>query len=248
MYGLNARHTSYRTNITGTRGKSNEIIQRLAALEVLNNKHLPQDCQFYSVNHRLELLAGLIDSDGNISGKGTSKQRYEWCQTENETFIKQVALLAKNLGFKTTVKSRTITKGFRDKSISPRTQFRLYISGESLYTIPVKVLRKKAEKISHIKDFNCTPIKVQKIERGEYYGFKLKEDPLFLLEDGTIVHNCSNLQDIFTNTKDNLREGLRKTGTLMMLGTGGDMESGTLDASTMMYEPEAYDLLAYEDV
>jgi hypothetical protein len=59
--------------------------------------------------------------------------------------------------------------------------------------------------------------------------------------------HCSNLQDIFTNTKDNLRNGLRKTGTLMMLGTGGDMESGTLDASTMMYEPEAYDLVSFED-
>ena len=33
-----------------------------------------------------------------------------------------------------------------------------------------------------------------------------------------------------------------------MLGTGGDMEAGTLDASRMMYEPVAYDLLAFEDV
>ena len=53
--------------------------------------------------------------------------------------------------------------------------------------------------------------------------------------------------DIYTNTKDNLRSGLRKTGTLMMLGTGGDMESGTLDASRMFYEPEAHDILAFED-
>lgn len=59
--------------------------------------------------------------------------------------------------------------------------------------------------------------------------------------------HCSNLEDIFTNTKDNLRNGLRKTGTLMMLGTGGDMESGTLAASKMMYEPVAYDLVAFED-
>lgn len=58
---------------------------------------------------------------------------------------------------------------------------------------------------------------------------------------------CSNLMDIFSNTKDNLRDGLRKTGTLMMLGTGGDMEKGTVDAARMMYEPEAFDILPYED-
>lgn len=57
----------------------------------------------------------------------------------------------------------------------------------------------------------------------------------------------SNLKQVYTNTKDNLRDGLRKTGTLMMLGTGGDMEKGTLDAAEMFYEPEAYDILSMHD-
>lgn len=58
----------------------------------------------------------------------------------------------------------------------------------------------------------------------------------------------SNLREVYSNTKDNLRDGLRKTGTLLMLGTGGDMESGTLDAAEMFYEPTAYDILPHEDV
>ena len=57
----------------------------------------------------------------------------------------------------------------------------------------------------------------------------------------------SNLKDVYTNTKDNLADGLRKIGTLMMLGTGGDMEKGTLDAAEMFYNPEAYDILSFED-
>jgi len=40
---------------------------------------------------------------------------------------------------------------------------------------------------------------------------------------------------------------MRKTGTLLMLGTGGDMDSGTIPASKMFYEPEAYDILPFED-
>lgn len=34
----------------------------------------------------------------------------------------------------------------------------------------------------------------------------------------------------------------------MMLGTGGDMEKGTLDAAAMMYAPEAYDILPFPDI
>ncbi len=60
--------------------------------------------------------------------------------------------------------------------------------------------------------------------------------------------HCSVLKEIFMNTKDNLRSGLRKTGTLMMLGTGGDMEAGTLDAYEMFYEPEAFDILPFDDM
>lgn len=57
-----------------------------------------------------------------------------------------------------------------------------------------------------------------------------------------------NLMDVYSDTKDNLRDGLRKIGSLVMLGTGGNMESGTIDASTMFYEPEAYEILPFEDI
>lgn len=57
----------------------------------------------------------------------------------------------------------------------------------------------------------------------------------------------SGLKAVYTDTKDNLADGLRKIGTLMMLGTGGDMEKGTLDAAEMFYNPEAYDILPFHD-
>jgi hypothetical protein len=57
-----------------------------------------------------------------------------------------------------------------------------------------------------------------------------------------------NLKEVYSNTVDNLADGLRKTGILMMLGTSGDMESGTLDAAEMFYEPDKYDILSFEDV
>ena len=57
----------------------------------------------------------------------------------------------------------------------------------------------------------------------------------------------SNLEEVYFNTKDNLRDGMRKIGSLVMLGTGGDMEKGTQDAYKMFYEPEAYEILPFKD-
>lgn len=57
-----------------------------------------------------------------------------------------------------------------------------------------------------------------------------------------------NLEEIYGNTVDNLKDGNRKTGMLMMLGTGGDMEKGTIPSSKMFYEPEKYSILPFDDV
>jgi hypothetical protein len=67
---------------------------------------------------------------------------------------------------------------------------------------------------------------------------------LLVLEEVGIF---SSLKDVYQHTVDTLRSGLRKTGILMMLGTGGDMDRGTVHASEMFYEPEKYDILPFED-
>ena len=44
------------------------------------------------------------------------------------------------------------------------------------------------------------------------------------------------------------REGSRKFGTMMFIGTGGDMSGGgTLNAQKMFYEPESFDCLSFID-
>jgi len=66
-----------------------------------------------------------------------------------------------------------------------------------------------------------------------------------------IVEECGlvpNLLDIHNNTVDNLRDGLRKTGSLIMLGTGGDMEKGSIPASQMFFEPDKYNILKFPNI
>lgn len=57
----------------------------------------------------------------------------------------------------------------------------------------------------------------------------------------------SNLKEVYYNTKDNLVDGLKKIGSLIMMGTGGDMDKGTIDMAEMFYNPEAYQILPFQD-
>lgn len=68
---------------------------------------------------------------------------------------------------------------------------------------------------------------------------------LLVIEEVGLVEN---LEEIYGNTVDNLKDGNRKVGMLMMLGTGGFMEKGTIPSSRMFYEPEKYDILPFDDV
>ena len=58
---------------------------------------------------------------------------------------------------------------------------------------------------------------------------------------------CPEFKDIYLHTVDALRRGLTQTGTLVAVGTGGDMEKGTLPVYEMFYDPEKYNFLAFED-
>lgn len=57
-----------------------------------------------------------------------------------------------------------------------------------------------------------------------------------------------NLKSAYENSVDVMKDGSYKFGSAMFLGTGGDMERGTLDAYYMFYHPQEYDLLEFEDV
>jgi len=56
-----------------------------------------------------------------------------------------------------------------------------------------------------------------------------------------------DLKAVYANTKDNLRDGLRKIGSLVMGGTGGNIDEATADVQEMFYNPESFDIVCMED-
>ncbi len=79
----------------------------LKQIGVFGNKHIPNDYLFSSFEQRLELLRGLMDSDGSVSESGS----YEFYQ-KNEDFIDQFRILLSSMGIKSRKSSKKINDCF----------------------------------------------------------------------------------------------------------------------------------------
>ncbi len=161
----------------------NSLQTRLRKLGVLDNKHIPHPYIQNSKQNRLELLAGLIDSDGYYDKKFNV---FEIVQ-KDKNLTKQIKFLADSLGFRVSFK----TKKARIKKINYECEvYRLRIVGD-LDTIPTKIKRKKARKLKAKREVKHTGIKVEYDKVDDYYGFTIDGNHLFLLEDMTVTHNTS---------------------------------------------------------
>lgn len=166
-----------------TRAKS--LQGQLRQLGVLGNKHIPDAYLYSSSAQRLELLAGLIDSDGHYF---QMKQRgpYE-ITTKLKPLAEQIKYLCDSLGFSTSLTSKQASLKERNYEC---TVYRVRFNGD-VDKIPVKVARKKAQVWTSAKDWQVNCIKVEADKVDDYYGFTLTGDGRFLLEDMTVTHNTA---------------------------------------------------------
>jgi hypothetical protein len=71
-----------------------------------------------------------------------------------------------------------------------------------------------------------------------------KDSNLILMEEAGAF---SNLKASFAAVDPLTKSGSLRTGQILVFGTGGDMEAGTLDFEDMFYDPDAYNMLAFEN-
>lgn len=188
----NSKKDPYRYRITSGklggfgeyRKNKNPIIKYLNEYNLINNKHIPEDYKYNSREVRLQLLAGLIDSDGNLNGNDV----YEITQ-KNETLANDIQYLVRSLGFASSISKREkycIYKGEKRTGLYNI----IHMSG-GIKEIPVKLKRKMSGIRKQIKDPLVTGIKVNSKGDGEYFGFELDGNGRFLLGDFTVTHNTS---------------------------------------------------------
>jgi len=180
-------------SISGSVGK-NKFLNMLNKYNLVQNKHIPYDYKCNSRDIQLELLAGIIDSDGYLSNN-----TYDIIQ-KNERLLDDIIFIARSLGFaayKKECKKSCMYKGEKKTG----TYYRISISGEGLENIPVKLIRKKARPRKQMKDALVTRIKVVKKEVGDYYGFEIDGNRRFILGDFQVTHNTIMALNIIAQLK-----------------------------------------------
>jgi ATP-dependent Lon protease len=191
--GISGKSTTYHIT-SGVRGNTslNTVQGALRRLGVINNKHIPHEYLVSSREERLQLLAGLIDTDGSLVNSGTG---YDWISV-GERLADDMLFLCRSLGFAAYKKPCKKRAKLKDGSYSKEgTYFRLSISG-NLSEVPVRLTRKKANVRKQVKDVLVTGVTVTPIGEGDYYGFEIDGNRRFLLGDFTVTHNTSILTSI----------------------------------------------------
>lgn len=203
-----------------SRNNKNYFIKVLKDLKLLNNKHIPDIYKINSRSVRLQVLAGIIDTDGHYSCKG-----YDIIQ-KNKTVIDDIIFLARSLGYSAYKKLSNKSCTYKGNKIEG-TYYRIFISGSNLSEIPVKCLRKRAEQRLSNKNILNTGITVNHTGFGDYYGFTLDGNHRYVLGDFTVTHNTSLV-------KDGISKILGREFAFIALGGCGD--SSFLEGHSYTYE------------
>lgn len=150
--------------------KPNTLLKELRSLGLIKEKHIPVVYKHNSEAIRLEILAGLIDTDGyldiNHSNVNSAKCAYEFSQSRaHEKLFDDFAEVARSLGMHMTKKyvTKMCTSNGNQKAC-PAIRGRL--TGLDVVKIPVKLPRKKAELPQNRGDLKRFSIK-NRLIKGE---------------------------------------------------------------------------------
>lgn len=171
---------AYSTTIYGLRGK-------LRRMGLLGNKHIPNEYLYSDEESRLELLRGLMDTDGCVSSgdKGVKGTRFIFANT-NRNIIDGVHFLCKSLGIKSSI-NNVSKKADRHKEswlVTFVTNRRVFSLKRKIDKIPDTVKKSVRRRyIKNIERVDSVPVKCITVDN---------EDHLFLAGDGMIAtHNSA---------------------------------------------------------
>ena len=158
----------------------------LRQMNLINNKHIPHTYLFNSQYVRLQVLAGLIDSDGFYQ-QHTNQFEITF---KSERLMDDTIRLARSLGFaayKYNKKTSWTHNGIKKYGDAYRT----CIVGD-ITRIPVKIQRKTmARDRLKNKDVTLVGFKIHQVQDDAYYGFELDGNHRYMMGDFTVTHNSN---------------------------------------------------------
>lgn len=175
-------------HLVGERGYANPLLVQMRDL-VGPRIEMPERYLRAPRLQRLEFLAGLLDSDGDL-GNGCfsiTQKREDWAR--------DAWWMARSLGLCSTIAKKIGRCKRSDGSVFEGEYWRVIISGD-VDIIPTRIPRKRAEPRQQKKVATRTGFDIEAIGRGAFYGFTLDGDGRFLLGDFTVTHNSTLLMQM----------------------------------------------------
>lgn len=161
----------------------------LRSLGVLGNKHIPEPYLNSSYSQRLDLIKGLMDTDGHIKANGSCE-----FSNSNKSIAYQFLRVIRSLGVKATIKSRKPSCNGK----LGQTNYRITFTTD----LPVFHLTRKLEKIPKIKKNSRSRYlyikSVELIEYGDTVCIQVdSEDNLYLTGSSYIpTHNSMTIDNL----------------------------------------------------
>lgn len=178
-------------------GIANPVAQYLRDMGLfgLNSIHkfIPHQYKVASVQDRLSLLAGLIDTDGSRHGSV-----FDIC-LGSEQLIDDIIFIARSVGLHAIKKTRMI-KG--------KVYFRTRISGNT-NIIPCRVPQKQCPLRKQIKNVLHHGFTIERLTEDEFFGFTLDKDHLYLDANFFVHHNSGKSWILRAIAAEALRMGKR---------------------------------------
>lgn len=155
-------------------GVKHPFLNKLKELDLFKRKHIPSVYFKGSIQQRLSLIAGLLDTDGT---KVVRKHEYYVFSNANYLLALGLKDLALSCGLMATFKQRG-------------KYYYTSISGNDLSVIPCRIARKKSDYKGY-KDVLKSRLIINTIGIGEYAGILIDGDHKFIIENNIVTHNTS---------------------------------------------------------
>ena len=164
-----------------------------------SKKHVPAEYRTAPLKQRLEVIAGLIDTDGSLH----SCSGYDFV-SKSKDLSEDIAFMCRSAGLAAYVSKSTKSS----QNGYTGTYWRVSISGDCS-VIPCRVEHKKARERKQVKNVLRTGFSVEHVGKGEYFGFTVDGDNRYLLHDFTVTHNCGKTIVFSMVAKDQVDKGER---------------------------------------
>lgn len=175
--------------------RGNPIINELRLLSIFGlgcgEKYIPESYLIDSRENRLDLLAGLVDTDGAISRSG-----FDFISKSKQLSV-GVVRLCRSLGLAAYLKMSIKKSQNKTEGV----YWRVSISG-NCDIVPVRLKRKQCEGRKQKKNHLVTSFIAEPIGQGNFYGFTLDGDHLYVDGHFMVHHNSGKTPVMATVCND----------------------------------------------